>query len=106
MQITQSHLSFLPAHTTDFIFAVSGEELGLIGCIFILGLFLVVFSRCLFISIQAQDNFTRLLAGSLGLTFIGSAFINLGMVIGILPVVGVPLPLISYGGSSMITLMI
>lgn len=106
MQGTQSHLSFLPAHTTDFIFAVSGEELGLIGCILILALFLIIFSRCLFISLQAQDNFTRLLAGSLGLTFIASAFINLGMVIGILPVVGVPLPLISYGGSSMIMLMI
>src|SRR3990167_7947507 len=106
MQGTQSHLSFLPAHTTDFIFAVSGEELGLIGCVIILAVFLVIFSRCLFISLHAQDNFTRLLAGSLGLTFIASAFINLGMVTGILPVVGVPLPLISYGGSSMITLMI
>jgi rod shape determining protein RodA len=106
MQGTQSHLSFLPAHTTDFIFAVSGEELGLMGCIIILAVFLVIFSRCLFISLQAQDNFTRLLAGSLGLTFIVSAFINLGMVTGILPVVGVPLPLISYGGSSMISLMI
>lgn len=106
MQGTQSHLSFLPAHTTDFIFAVSGEELGLIGCIIILSVFLMIFSRCLYISLQAQDNFTRLLAGSLGLTFIISAFINLGMVTGILPVVGVPLPLISYGGSSMITLMI
>lgn len=106
MDGTQSHLSFLPAHTTDFIFAVSGEELGLIGCIVILAVFLVIFSRCLYISLQAQDNFTRLLSGSLGLTFIMSAFINLGMVTGILPVVGVPLPLISYGGSSMITLMI
>jgi len=106
MQGTQSHLSFLPAHTTDFIFAVSGEELGLLGCLGILVIFLMIFSRCLFISLQAQDNFTRLLAGSLGLTFIASAFINLGMVTGILPVVGVPLPLISYGGSSMITLMI
>lgn len=103
---TQSHLSFLPAHTTDFIFAVSGEEFGLFGCVAILLLFLAVFSRCLYISLQAQDNFTRLLAGSLSLTFIASAFINLGMVVGILPVVGVPLPLISYGGSSMVTLMI
>ena len=106
MQGTQSHLSFLPAHTTDFIFAVSGEELGLLGCIVILAVFLMIFSRCLYISLQAQDNFTRLLAGSLGLTFITSAFINLGMVTGILPVVGVPLPLISYGGSSMMALMI
>lgn len=106
MHGTQSHLSFLPAHTTDFIFAVSAEELGLIGCAIILIAFLLIFSRCLFISLQAQDNFTRLLSGSLGLTFIVSAFINLGMVVGILPVVGVPLPLISYGGSSMTTLMI
>ncbi|MCX7125731.1 MAG: rod shape-determining protein RodA [Gammaproteobacteria bacterium] len=106
MQGTQSHLSFLPAHTTDFIFAVSGEELGFIGCFVILALFILIFIRCLFISLHAQDNFTRLLSGSLALTFIMSAFINLGMVTGILPVVGVPLPLISYGGSSMITLMI
>lgn len=106
MNGTQSHLSFLPAHTTDFIFAVSGEELGLIGCMIILFIFLLVFSRCLYISLEAQDNFTRLLSGSLALTFITSSFINLGMVVGILPVVGVPLPLISYGGSSMTILMI
>lgn len=106
MHGTQSHLSFLPAHTTDFIFAVSGEELGLLGCIAILLIFLAIFARCLYISLHAQDNFMRLLSGSLALTFIMSAFINLGMVVGILPVVGVPLPLISYGGSSMTTLMI
>jgi rod shape determining protein RodA len=106
MNGTQSHLSFLPAHTTDFIFAVSGEELGLLGCTAILIIFLLIFSRCLYISLQAQDNFTRLLSGGLGLTFIMSAFINLGMVVGILPVVGVPLPLVSYGGSAMTTLMI
>lgn len=106
MHGTQSHLSFLPAHTTDFIFAVSGEELGLIGCFIVLAIFLIIFGRCLYISLHAQDNFMRLLAGSLGLTFITSAFINLGMVVGILPVVGVPLPLISYGGSSMTTLML
>lgn len=106
MNGTQSHLSFLPAHTTDFIFAVSGEELGLIGCAIILFIFLAIFARCLYISLNAQDNFTRLLSGGLALTFIASAFVNLGMVVGILPVVGVPLPLISYGGSSMITMMI
>ena len=106
MHGTQSHLSFLPAHTTDFIFAVSAEELGFIGCIAILIIFLLIFARCLYISLHAPDNFTRLLSGSLGLTFIMSAFINLGMVTGILPVVGVPLPLISYGGSSMTILMI
>lgn len=103
---TQSHLSFLPTHTTDFIFAVSSEELGLIGCLFILIVFLVIFGRSLYISSQAQNTFTRLLAGSLSLTFIISALVNIGMVIGILPVVGVPLPLISYGGSSMVTTLI
>lgn len=106
MHGTQSHLSFLPAHTTDFIFAVSAEELGLMGCAAILIIFLLIFARCLYISLHAQDNFTRLLSGSLGLTFIMSAFINLSMVTGILPVVGVPLPLVSYGGSSMTMLMI
>jgi rod shape determining protein RodA len=103
---TQSHLSFLPAHATDFIFAVTGEEFGLIGCSIILILFLIIFSRCFYMSTQAQNSFTRLLAGSLSLNFILSAFINVGMVIGILPVVGVPLPLISYGGSSMLITMI
>ncbi len=100
---TQAHLSFLPTHSTDFIFAVGGEELGLIGCIIILIVFLLIFARCLYISSQAQNTFTRLLAGSISLTFVISAFINIGMVIGILPVVGVPLPLISYGGSSLVT---
>ena len=103
---TQSHLSFLPAHTTDFIFAVSGEELGLIGSILILIIYLIIFTRSLYISSQAQDTFTRLLAGSLSLTFIISALVNIGMVIGILPVVGIPLPLISYGGSSMVTTLV
>ncbi len=103
---TQSHLSFLPAHSTDFIFAVSGEELGMIGCIFILLVFLLIFLRCLYISTQAQDTFSRLLAGSFSITFILSALVNIGMVIGILPVVGIPLPLISYGGTSMVTTMV
>lgn len=102
---TQSHLAFLPAHTTDFIFAVSGEELGLIGCCIILFLFLLVFMRCLHLSRQAHDSFGRLLGGALSFMFMISALINIGMVIGILPVVGVPLPLISYGGSSIVTIM-
>ncbi|OGO95644.1 MAG: rod shape-determining protein RodA [Coxiella sp. RIFCSPHIGHO2_12_FULL_44_14] len=100
---TQSHLQFLPAHATDFIFAVNGEELGWLGCALLLAFFLGVFARCLFISSQAQDTFSRLLAGSLSLIFIISAFINIGMVAGILPVVGIPLPLVSYGGSSLVT---
>lgn len=101
----QTHLQFLPAHTTDFIFAVCGEELGLIGCIFLLAIFLFIVGRGLYISIRAQDTFTRLLAGSLTLTFFVSFFVNVGMVVGILPVVGIPLPLISYGGTSIVTLM-
>lgn len=102
---TQSHLSFLPEHTTDFIFALSAEELGLIGCAIILLIYLAIFARGLYISTHAQENFSRLLGGSLSFMFILSAFINVGMVIGILPVVGVPLPLISYGGSSVVTMM-
>lgn len=103
---TQSHLSFLPAHATDFIFAVSGEELGLLGCTLIIIIFLAIVGRCIYMSSQAQTSFNRLLSGSLSLIFILSAFTNIGMVIGILPVVGVPLPLISYGGSSMLITMI
>lgn len=102
---TQSHLQFLPEHATDFIFAVAGEELGLIGIIILLSLFLAIVFRCLYIATQAQDTFSRLLVGSLALTFFMSFFVNMGMVMGILPVVGLPLPLISYGGTSMVTLM-
>jgi len=103
---TQSHLHFLPEHATDFIFAVCGEELGFMGCLLLLIAFIYVVGRGLFISSQAQDTFTRLLAGSLILSFFVSIFINIGMVIGIVPVVGLPLPMISYGGTSMIILMI
>lgn len=102
---TQAHLKFLPEHTTDFIFAVSAEELGLIGSIIIILLFLGILSRCLYISSQAQNTFSRLLTGSLSLTFFISVFINMGMVVGILPVVGIPLPLISYGGTSIVSMM-
>lgn len=102
---TQSHLHFLPEHSTDFIFAVCGEEFGFLGSIMLIVLFMMVVMRGLYITINAQDTFTRLLAGSLTLTFFVSFFINMGMVTGILPVVGLPLPLISYGGSSMVTLM-
>jgi len=102
---TQSHLHFLPEHSTDFIFAVCGEEFGFIGNVILIALFMMVVIRGLYIAMNAQDTFTRLLAGSLSLTFFVSFFINMGMVTGILPVVGLPLPLISYGGSSMMTLM-
>src|SRR3990167_33942 len=104
MHGTQSHLDFLPAHTTDFIFAVIGEEFGFIGCTLVIVLFLVTLARGLWISTHTSTPFSRLLVGSLSLTFFISAFINMGMVIGILPVVGVPLPFISYGGSSMLTM--
>lgn len=100
---TQSHLHFLPEHSTDFIFAVAGEEFGLIGGIIIIALSLYIVLRGLYIAARAQDNYSRLLAGGLSLTFFFSVFVNIGMVIGILPVVGLPLPLISYGGTSMLT---
>lgn len=102
---TQSHLNFLPEHATDFIFAVLGEELGLVGGIILLSLILIIVARGLYISAQAKDTFTRLVAGSLTLTFFLSVLINVGMVTGLLPVVGVPLPLVSYGGTSMVTLL-
>lgn len=102
---TQSHFQFLPAHATDFIFAVNGEEMGFIGCLILLTILFAIFIRCFYISSQAQDTFTRLLSGSLSLTFILSALVNISMVVGILPVVGIPLPLVSYGGSSIITTM-
>ena len=102
---TQSRLHFLPAHATDFIFSVCGEEFGLVGSIFLLLIYVFITFCCLRIAYYAQSTYTRLLAGSLSLMFFLSVFVNIGMVSGILPVVGLPLPLISYGGSSMMTLM-
>lgn len=102
---TQAKLDFLPESSTDFIFAVFAEEFGLFGCVGLLMLYLLVISRCFYIAVQAQDTYSRLLAGSLAFTFFVYVFVNIGMVIGILPVVGVPLPLVSYGGTSMVTLM-
>lgn len=102
---TQSHLDFLPERSTDFIFAVLGEEFGLVGSLLLLSIYLFIVIRGLYIVAQAQDNFSRLLAGSLTLTFLVYVVINIGMVIGLLPVVGLPLPLISYGGTSMVTLL-
>ena len=103
---TQSQLDFLPERTTDFIFAVFGEEFGLIGNLLLLVLFSLIIARGLVIAGQAQTTFSRLLAGSITLTFFTYAFVNIGMVSGILPVVGVPLPLISYGGTSMVSLFV
>ncbi|HVY53877.1 MAG TPA: rod shape-determining protein RodA [Gammaproteobacteria bacterium] len=102
---TQSQLHFLPEHTTDFIFAVCSEEFGFAGNMLLLTLYLLIVLRGLYIAVNAQDTFTRLLAGSLTITFFLSFFINIGMVTGILPVVGLPLPLVSYGGSSLVTSM-
>jgi rod shape determining protein RodA len=102
---SQSHLHFLPEHTTDFIFAVCGEEFGFLGNIILISIFMAIILRGLYITVHAQDTFSRLLAGSLTLTLFFSFFINMGMVTGILPVMGLPLPFISYGGSSMVTLM-
>ncbi|MGE0114001.1 MAG: rod shape-determining protein RodA [Steroidobacteraceae bacterium] len=102
---SQAQLEYLPERSTDFIFAVIGEEWGLIGLSTVLLLYLFVISRCLFMATTAQDTFARTIAGSLGLTFAVYVFVNAGMVTGLLPVVGVPLPLISFGGTSMVTLM-
>jgi len=102
---TQSHLEFLPERTTDFIFSVFSEEFGFIGIVCLLALYLFIVVRGLYIATQAQSTFSRLLAGSLILTFFVYTFVNIGMVSGLLPVVGLPLPLISYGGTSMVTMM-
>jgi rod shape determining protein RodA len=102
---TQSHLEFLPERHTDFIFAVISEEFGLVGVLALLTLYLVIIIRGLYIATQAQDTFGRILAGSLSLVFFVYLFVNAGMVTGLLPVVGVPLPLISYGGTSLVTIL-
>lgn len=103
---TQSHLEFLPEGTTDFIFAVFGEEFGFIGILFLLLIYSLIILRGFSIGMQARDTFARLIAGSLIMTFFVYVFVNIGMVNGILPVVGIPLPLISYGGTSLVTIMI
>jgi rod shape determining protein RodA len=102
---SQAQLEFLPERSTDFIFAVIGEEWGLIGLVTVLLLFMFVVGRALYLAASAQDTFARLASGSLALTFCVYVFVNSGMVIGLLPVVGVPLPLVSYGGTAMVTLM-
>ncbi len=105
LQGTQSQLEFLPERHTDFIFSVFSEEFGLTGVVLLLGVYLFIIGRGLYIAVNAQDAFGKLLAGALTLTFFVYVFVNIGMVSGLLPVVGVPLPLISYGGTSMITLL-
>ena len=105
MNGSQAQLEFLPERSTDFIFAVIGEELGLLGQLFLLAMYLLVIGRALYLANEAQDTYARLVCGSFALTFFVYAFVNTGMVSGILPVVGVPLPLVSYGGTAMVTLL-
>ena len=105
MNGTQSQLDFLPERSTDFIFAVLGEEFGFLGIMTLFALYTIIVVRGIMISIQAQDTYTRLLAGSLSMTFCVYFVVNTGMVTGLLPVVGLPLPIISYGGTSIVTLM-
>ncbi|AOV16406.1 rod shape-determining protein RodA [Acidihalobacter aeolianus] len=102
---TQAQLDFLPERSTDFIFSVFGEEFGLIGALILLALYVFIVLRGLDIALRAQDTYSRLVAGSLSMMFSVYVFVNVGMVIGLLPVVGVPLPLVSYGGTSMVTIM-
>ena len=105
MNGTQSQLNFLPERSTDFIFAVLGEEFGFFGILLLFAFYTIIVIRGIMISIQAQDTYTRLLAGSVAMTFCVYFIVNTGMVTGVLPVVGLPLPMISYGGTSIVTLM-
>jgi rod shape determining protein RodA len=102
---TQAHLDFLPERSTDFIFAVFSEEFGLFGNLILVTLFLFVIGRGMFITFNASTLFERLTAGAITLTFFTYVAVNMGMVSGVLPVVGVPLPLISYGGTSLVSLL-
>ncbi len=102
---SQSHLNFLPEHATDFIFAVNGEEFGFIGGFAIILLIVFISLKSLNIASNAQTTYTRLLAASLAMSFFFSGFVNIGMVMGIIPVVGIPLPLVSYGGTAMVTFL-
>jgi rod shape determining protein RodA len=102
---SQGQLEFLPERSTDFIFAVIGEELGFLGALLLLAFYLLIVGRGFYIAAMAQDTFSRLLAGSISFTFFLYVFVNTAMVTGLLPVVGVPLPLVSAGGTSLVTLM-
>lgn len=102
---SQAHLDYLPESSTDFIFAVYAEEFGLLGSLLLLAIYVIIVARGLLIAYLAKDTYTRLLAGSLSLTFFLYFFVNMGMVTGILPIVGVPLPVMSYGGTSIVTIM-
>jgi rod shape determining protein RodA len=102
---SQAQLEYLPERDTDFIFAVMGEELGLMGVLALMCLYIFVIGRGLYIAMQAPDTYSRLLAGSISLTFFVYVFVNTAMVTGLVPVVGIPLPLVSFGGTSMVTLL-
>lgn len=102
---SQSHLNYIPEHTTDFIFAVLSEEFGWVGVVVTLALYLFVIGRCLWIANQARDGYSRLLAGTLGLAMFVYVIVNGGMISGLLPVVGVPMPLLSYGGTAAVSLL-
>ncbi|TAL84566.1 MAG: rod shape-determining protein RodA [Rhodanobacter sp.] len=102
---SQSRLDFLPEHTTDFIFAVFSEEFGLLGVVALIALYAFIIGRCLWIAMEARETYSRLLAGAIGMSFFVYVFVNGGMIAGMLPVVGVPLPLISYGGTSAVSLL-
>ncbi|MGN2244968.1 rod shape-determining protein RodA [Frateuria sp. GZRR33] len=102
---TQSRLDFLPEHTTDFIFAVFSEEFGLVGVVCLLALYAFIIGRCLWIAMEARDTYSRLLAGAIAMSFFVYVFVNGGMIAGMLPVVGVPLPFVSYGGTSAVSLL-
>lgn len=102
---TQSQLNFLPEHTTDFIFAVLSEEFGWVGVCVLLALYLFIIGRCLWIAASARETYARILAGALAMTFFVYAMVNGGMISGLLPVVGIPMPLLSYGGTSAVSLL-
>ena len=102
---SQAHLDYLPESSTDFIFAVYAEEFGLLGSLLLVSIYTILVGRSMLIAYLAQDTYTRLLAGSLSLTFFLYFFVNMGMVTGILPIVGIPLPIMSYGGTSIVTIM-
>ena len=106
MKGTQSHLKFLPEHNTDFIFALCAEEFGFIGCLLLILFILIIIGRCLHISMHAKDHFTRFASAGITFAFGICSFINIAMVTAIIPVVGIPLPLISYGGTTMVVSLI
>ncbi len=106
MHSSQSRLDFLPEHTTDFIFAVFSEEFGLVGVCLMMLLYACIIGRCLWIAMEARETYSRLLAGAIGMSLFVYVFVNGGMVAGMLPVVGVPMPMVSYGGTSAVTLLV